>query len=119
MIIFLWKISQGLVSGYNVEFRISDQRRGRLAIPSTVIKSAAAPIRKAKENSLKVRGVHLFNLLPENLRNLNSDHTDLFKNHLDIFLASVPDQPTVTGLARAAESNSLVHQLPLLYRVIN
>ena len=88
MVIFLWKISQGLVSGYNVEFSITDHRRGRLATPGTVAKSSPASIRKAKENSLKIRGVKLFNLLPENLRNLNSDHTDLFKNHLDIFLDS-------------------------------
>ena len=32
----------------------------------------------------------------------------LFKNHLDIFLDSVPDQPTTSGLARAAMTNSLI-----------
>jgi hypothetical protein len=46
---------------------------------------------------------------------LFSDHVDLFKNHLDVFLSSIPDQPKVTGLGRAAESNSLLHQLYLLY----
>ena len=46
----------------------------------------------------------IYNLLPENLRSMN---TDTFKNHLDIFLVTVPDQPTVTGLGRAALTNSL------------
>ena len=32
----------------------------------------------------------------------------MFKKHLDIFLSGIPDQPTVTGLGRAASSNSLL-----------
>ena len=53
--------------------------------------------------------------IPDSIRNINSGHVDYFKNHLDVFLSSIPDQPTVTGLGRAAESNSLQHQLPLFY----
>jgi hypothetical protein len=68
-----------------------------------------------RERSLGVRWAQLFNLLPENIRSMNTDHVDFFKNHLDVFLSSIPDQPTVTGLGRAAESNSLLHQLPLFY----
>ena len=30
-----------------------------------------------------------------------------FKNDLDGFLAKIPDQPTIPGLSRAANSNSL------------
>ena len=54
-----------------------------------------------------------FNLLPVNLR--NSEHGDvaMFKNHLDIYLANIPDQPTVSGLSRGATSNSLLHQIPV------
>ena len=37
----------------------------------------------------------------------------MFKNNLDHYLSSVPDQPTHQGLTRAAESNSLIHQVPL------
>ena len=57
----------------------------------------------------------MFNLLPESHRSMNSDHVDMFKNHLDVLLSSIPDQPTVTGLGRSAETNSLLHQLPLFY----
>ena len=53
----------------------------------------------------------MFNLLPVNLR--NSEHGDvaMFKNHLDIYLANIPDQPTVSGLPRGATNNSLLHQI--------
>ena len=56
----------------------------------------------------------LFNLLPVNIRNENSGDFPLFKNHLDICLSMVPDQPTTPGLVRAAESNSLLDQVPLV-----
>ena len=46
---------------------------------------------------------------------LYTDHVDYFKNHLDVFLSSIPGQPTVTGLGRAAKSSSLLHQLPFCY----
>ena len=72
-------------------------------------------VQYARERSLGVKGAKIFNLLPEQLRSMNSGHIDYFKNHLDVFLASIPDQPTMTGLGRAAESNSLLHQLPLFY----
>ena len=75
---------------------------------------APAKVKKARENSLGVHGAHLFNILPQNLRNEDSGDFPLFKNHLDIFLAMVPDQPTTPGLGRAANSNSLLDQVPLL-----
>ena len=87
----------------------------RTIIPKTVVRAAPSVVRNARERSLGVRGAHIFNLLPENLRSTNTNHVDLFKNHLDVFLSSIPDQPTVTGLGRAAESNSLLHQLPMFY----
>ena len=39
---------------------------------------------------------------------------DTFKTNLDAYLSKVPDQPTVGGRARAAESNSLLHQIPMM-----
>ena len=85
-----------------------------MIIPNPVVRSAPTVVRNAREQSLGVRGAQLFNLLPETLRSMNSEHIDTFKNHLDIFLSSVPDQPTVTGLGRAALTNSLQHQLPMV-----
>ena len=103
-----------MVSGYSVDFS-HDGRRGRTIVPKSIVRSAPTLVKNARENSLGVRGAAIFNLLPENLRSMNSEHVDLFKNHIDIFLTSIPDQPTVTGLGRAAATNSLLDQLPAFY----
>ena len=82
-------------------------------MPAPLARGAPAAVRRARECSLGVRGARLFNLLPASLRNETGNFIK-FKKHLDIFLSGVPDQPTVPGLARAAASNSLLDQLPLL-----
>ena len=85
-----------------------------MAIPNNVPASANSKVKLARERSLGVHGAKLFNVLPIHLRNENSGDFPLFKNHLDIFLSMVPDQPTTPGLVRAAVSNSLLEQVPLL-----
>jgi hypothetical protein len=112
MLCFLWKLSQGLIGGYDIRWQCSD-RRGRYALPAPLARGAPAAVRRARESSLAVRGARLFNLLPASLRN-QAGSFDTFKTHLDIFLSEVPDQPTVPGLARAAATNSLLDQIPLL-----
>ena len=116
-ICFLWKQTQGLIHGYELKWQWSD-RRGRLAVPNKIPRDAPSKVKKARERSLGVHGAHLFNLLPKQLRNENSGDFELFKNHLDIFLANVPDQPTTAGLARAASSNSLLDQVPLVPNLV-
>ena len=85
-----------------------------MAIPNNIPLKAPAKVKKARERSLGVHGARLFNLLPQNLRNENSGDFLLFKNHLDIFLSGIPDEPTTHGLVRAAVSNSLLDQVPLI-----
>ena len=111
-ICFLWKLSQGLIDGYSITWQWNE-RRGRYCIPHSIPTSAPAKVRKARESTLGVHGARLFNILPSFLRNENSGDFALFKNYLDIFLSSVPDQPTTPGLTRAAVSNSLLDQVPL------
>ena len=55
-IIFVWKISQGLVMGYEMNFT-QNPRRGRLAVvhPSAP-RDAPAAVRNAREASLQVKG---------------------------------------------------------------
>ena len=113
MILFLWKISQGLVKGYSVEFTSEHGRRGRVALPHNIVQSSPAMVRRARESSLGVKGAKMFNLLPPIVRNINSVNVEEFKTALDKFLTQIPDQPTVAGLGRAAESNCLLHQIPL------
>ena len=112
-IIFIWKISQGLVEGYDLSFSERNNRTGRKVIPVAVKQSSPTAVRNARAASLAVKGAQLFNLMPLNLR--NSDHGDIemFKNHLDHYLACIPDEPTTSGLGRAAATNSLVYQVPL------
>ena len=93
-----------MVHGYDAQFTSDWGRRGRTIIPKTLVRAAPAVIRNARKRSLWVRGAHIF----------NSCHVDLFKNHLDIFSYSIPDQ--LTGLGRAADSNGLLQKLPLYYR---
>ena len=112
MVIFLWKISQGLVNGYDVQFT-SPSRHGRTAIPHEILMSAPALVRNAREASLGVKGARLFNLRPLELRKLNCQNVKTFKKNLDDFLSNVPDQPTIPGLGRTTETNSLLHQIPL------
>ena len=112
-ICFLWKLTQGLIDGYNITWQWSD-RRGRLAVPTSISSAAPSRVRGAREKSLSVHGAHLFNILPKSLRNENSADFPLFKNHLDIFLANIPDQPTTPGLGRAVATNSLLDQVPLV-----
>ena len=113
-IIFIWKISQGMISGYNIPFT-RNSRTGRWAVPACLSgRGVSSNVRHAKESSLRVKGCQLFNILPAVLR--NADHGDLpmFKNNLDHYLSNIPDQPTIPGLQRAAETNSLIHQAALV-----
>ena len=77
-------------------------RTVRKAVPSPVILSAPSNVRRAREEFLAVKGVQLFNLL--NIQLMHNDHVDvkkeMFKNNLDIYLGSIPDQPTSPGLPR-------------------
>ena len=113
LIIFIWKISQDLVRGYEVQFSSMYSRTGRRVIIPPIMSGNTSRVRNARERSLRVKGAQLFNLMPIQLR--NSDHGDIlmFKNHLDLYLANLPDQPSRPGLTRAAQSNSLLHQVPL------
>ena len=113
LVIFIWKISQGLVEGYYLSFTIPDSRTGRKAVPYHVNRSAPTCVKKARERSLAVKGVQLTNLLPVQLRNSEHGDVEMFKNHLDTYLSNIPDQPTIGGLVRPSQTNSLLHQIPM------
>ena len=46
-ICFLWKLSKGLVEGYSIDWQWSD-RRGRLAIPKNISRSAPTKVSQRK-----------------------------------------------------------------------
>ena len=41
VIIFMWKLCQGLATGYDITFTILDSRTGRKAIPAPVLRAPA------------------------------------------------------------------------------
>ena len=109
-ILLCWKMSQGMIDGYSIPFT-HHPRRGRLAVVSNYHPSAPSAVRNAREASLSVKGAKLFNLMPQGLRDMNSDNPALFKTNLDTFLSGVPDQPTIPGRLRTANSNYIIDQL--------
>ena len=113
MVIFIWKIAMGLVDGYKLDFTNEGTRRGRECVVADIIRSSPVVVRRARENSLSVKGARMFNLLPAHLRNITSDKVHHFKSKLDVFLKEIADEPTSPQEGRAAETNCLLHQIPL------
>ena len=111
MVIFVWKIAMGLIDGYKLEFKGEGTRRGRECEVAEIVRTVPAAVRKARESCLSNKGARMFNLLPADIRNISSDKVQHFKSKLDEFLRDVPDEPTVQGEPRAAESNCLLHQI--------
>ena len=107
----VWKLWQGLFSGFEIKWQWS-YRRGRLAVHASIQSNAPSNVKKARERFLNVHSARLFNILPKFFRNEHSADFPIFKNHLDIFVARIPGQPTTTGLSRAAMANSLLDQVP-------
>ena len=99
------------MKGYKLEFAHSP-RRGRLAAVNPLDPHAPPAVKRARESSLKVKGSKLFNVIPKVLRDMNGT-VDQFKAGLDKWLSSIPDQPTVPGRQRAAQTNSLLDAVPL------
>ena len=62
-ILFIWKLSQGLVTGYHLTFQRNVRRGLLVAVPPMANKSPTS-VRRARESSLKVKGARLFNLVP-------------------------------------------------------
>ena len=108
-VIFIWKVLQGHVQGYSSS-SFTSPRRGRVILVGQHHSQAPAAVRKAKEASLPVHGARLFNLLPRHIRDISYGTVDQFKYQLDSWLETIPDQPTIPGLQRAAQTNSLMDQ---------
>ena len=93
------------MEGYPIASHTS-VRRGRFVEVAKFHSRAPSSVRKAREDSLSVLGAHLFNLIPQHLRDMKTGSVDHFKSGLDTWLSIVPDQPTIQGRQRAARTNS-------------
>ena len=72
-------------------------------------------VKSLREQSFQMSGPKLFNCLPKYLRDINKSSKLDFKEQLDLFLATLPDQPHIGDLIpnvcnqfTAKPSNSLV-----------
>ena len=81
-LMFIWKLSQGLVTGYSLPFQNNDRRGTHVLVPLLASRSTSA-LRKAREASLQVKGARLYNLMPLHLRSMTGVSVDVFKATLD------------------------------------
>ena len=113
-IIYVFKIMQGFIPNLTDEkFKIRvdvSARRGRMCKLPTINTLSLASVTTMIESSFFVRGPKLFNCLPAHLRNFDGT-ADTFKNRLDRFLKTVPDQPCLPAYQQPATSNSIIDQL--------
>ena len=118
IVIYIWKISQGLVPNIDGRDRVEvyeNIRRGRLCRVPGVGPRVSARLNTSRETSFAILAPRLFNVLPEDLRNYNGSQ-DSFKNKLDRYLRQVVDQPSLPNYYQAVSSNSLLEQIPSLNR---
>ncbi|KAK8749728.1 hypothetical protein OTU49_015503, partial [Cherax quadricarinatus] len=111
IIIYTWKIMEGMVPNLHTEITPYESKRLGRRCKMPPIKSRG-DIGTLRENTISVRGPKLFNSLPSSIRGIANKLLAAFKRELDRYLKSVPDQPgcgSYVGL-RAASSNSLVDQ---------
>ena len=98
--------------GINCHWHI---RRGRYCVYPRVSHQASSTVQTIQYGSFAVRGPMLFNTLSSELRNMANCSSESFKQALDTFLKTIPDEPHTPGYTymRRAESNSLIHMTPL------
>ena len=70
-------------------------------------------VRTQIHNSTTSKMSRLFNILPANLANIEGVTMDTFKQHLDKWLQTIPDEPRIDNYSKMVEkeSNSLLHQV--------
>ena len=95
VIIHMFKIKMQLTSNdLNINFKTSPLK-GITAILPPFPKHASSKNRSLYESSFAVRGPSLWNLLPKDAR--SQTKLDAFKISISHFLATLPDQPPVSG----------------------
>ena len=109
-IIYVWKTLEKIVPDTNITLANDETSRvGRMCkVPALKSKE-----RKKREISFQIAGPKLFNCLPKAIRNLKNIGVEEFKEKLDLFLSTVPDEPKISGAMplNCEKSNSLLHQV--------
>lgn len=111
MIIYVWKIINGIVPNLENEDQIRvihNMRRGKLCAVPRLVRTLRS-LQTLKESSLAIQGPRLYNSLPRHLR----EHTgtlSTFKVWLDKYLRTLPDKPSLPHYYQTTEGNSLLQQ---------
>ena len=113
-IIHIWKMLEkqtAVLSHIQIQTDTS-HRRGRTLLPFNLAKTPAY-LQKARQQTIRCRGIRLFNNLPQNIRNLKGVSLLQFKGALDRYFVHKPtaqDSTTNTHPIRyATPSNSDTH----------
>ena len=118
MVLYLYKVIIGLVPNPGFE-RIPYNERTGLKFEVKRTRGAAKWVQDLRNASFFSVAPTIFNQLPLEFRNVtipelpSKSDVEKYKERLDKYLWNVPDQPDIPGVQnrRAAESNSLVHQI--------
>ena len=116
MILYLLKIIIGLCPNPGFESFPFNERTG-FTVQAKLNRKAAGWVQNLRNSSFFTMGPTIFNNLPTQLRNIvipdnpTKQYVEEYKKKLDEYLWHIPDQPDVNGLTRAAETNSLIHQM--------
>ena len=109
-IIYVWKSLENIVPDTNITLANDESSRiGRMCrVPAMKPKE-----RMKREESFQTSGPKLFNCLPKSIRNLRGIGVEEFKENLDLFLMTVPDEPKIGGAMplNCEKSNSVIHQV--------
>lgn len=118
MILYVWRIMEKQVPNFCRPDIGGIQtawhpRRGRICRVPTLNLRGPKQFQNVRETSFGVKGPRLFNILPAHIRKLSGCSLDIFKNSLDKYLATVPDEPQIIGYTamRRADTNSLLHMI--------
>ena len=117
---YVWSIREQHAPNVNLpwNFGINSRwqiRRGRYCLGTLVSHQASSTVQTIRYGSFAVRSPMLFNTLPSELRNMTNCSSESFKQALDTFLKTIPDEPQTPGCTYMirADSNSLIHMTPL------
>jgi len=115
IILYTMKALTGFVPNPGFKLKSNARTGPRIEVPLTGTKSGIITP-KMKDRRLLVQGAKLFNILPMDLRiDFDSLTLNTFKNRLDVFLSTIPDQPTIPGHSRVAETNSIIDQIACMH----
>ena len=113
-IIYIWKILEGYVPNCGVTSENENKRLGRKVKIPSLSKNGRQAVQTLRESCFQINGARLFNCLPKKVREIKV-YQDEFKEALDEYLGTLPDQPRIGSLVPTAtdrlsgrQSNSLL-----------